>query len=556
MRQTTLNVPLEVRPESASRLAALVDAFRRREDTGMIGDDDNFARIKRDVPMLHFMSISVFAGAEYDPIFVLEANFDGAPEPFWRQLDSAFGDDLRAMLRCCKRPLTADGALYDAATADPPRATAGAYLAARTQRPSVFHHGNRGLSRDRIWAERDLFRAARDELDGIGKDGAQQPGPSPYRGVGAAQVHATLRARMQPAFPWLDQPALARITPAERALDILRLAAFVVAVLFVATLPGIVLAALLPLKAYLCVTLAAGVVGLVGFLRTRDPLPGTDVPTRFKLLRFLARHLVLIAAGIAIYAVAVAVVLILLAHPASLVLAWLGGPPPITFHAAFWPVVRTVLWGLASLPVVVIVLVFWLRWLERRDSSHDAPPQNEQVLREMIRREDWVAQNHMGSIVLIKPGILRTSVISAGHLGLGLLLRVKATDGYLGSMRTVHFAHWAFLNNRSRLLFFSNFDHSWGSYLDDFIEKAHVGLTLAWGCGVGFPPTRFLIYDGASHGRQFKAWALSSRTVSRFWYSAYPKLTVDQVERNNRIANGLRQQTLSAAEAETWMADL
>ena len=57
-------------------------------------------------------------------------------------------------------------------------------------------------------------------------------------------------------------------------------------------------------------------------------------------------------------------------------------------------------------------------------------------------------------------------------------------------MRTVHFAHWAFLNNGSRLLFFSNFDHSWGSYLDDFIEKAHVGLTLAWGSSVGFPTSR------------------------------------------------------------------
>jgi hypothetical protein len=147
----------------------------------------------------------------------------------------------------------------------------------------------------------------------------------------------------------------------------------------------------------------------------------------------------------------------------------------------------------------------------------------------------------MGSIVLIKPGILRTIIIRAGHLGLGLVLRLVARDGYLGSMRTVHFAHWAFLNNGSRLLFFSNFDHSWGSYLDDFIEKAHAGLTLAWGCGVGFPPTRFLVYDGASHGRQFKNWALASRAVSRFWYSAYSDLTVDQVERNNRIANGRHQ---------------
>ena len=108
-------------------------------------------------------------------------------------------------------------------------------------------------------------------------------------------------------------------------------------------------------------------------------------------------------------------------------------------------------------------------------------------------------------------------------------------------MRTVHFAHWAFVNNGSRLLFFSNFDHSWDSYLDDFIEKAHGGLTLAWGSCVGFPPTRFLVLDGASHGRQFKAWARHSMAVSRFWFSAYRDLTVDQIERHARIADGLRK---------------
>jgi hypothetical protein len=39
-------------------------------------------------------------------------------------------------------------------------------------------------------------------------------------------------------------------------------------------------------------------------------------------------------------------------------------------------------------------------------------------------------------------------------------------------MRTIHFAHWAFVSNGSRLMFFSNFDHNWESYLDDFIEGA------------------------------------------------------------------------------------
>jgi hypothetical protein len=178
------------------------------------------------------------------------------------------------------------------------------------------------------------------------------------------------------------------------------------------------------------------------------------------------------------------------------------------------------------------------------------------MMREMTRREDRIAQNHMGSVVLVKPGVLRMALFRTGHVGLHLLLRVVATTGYLGSMRTVHFAHWAFVNNGSRLLFFSNFDHSWDSYLDDFIEKAHGGLTLAWGSGTGFPATRFLVLDGASHGRQFKTWARHSMAVSRFWFSAYKNLTVDQIERQARIADGLRKKRLTPKEAGIWARDL
>jgi hypothetical protein len=184
------------------------------------------------------------------------------------------------------------------------------------------------------------------------------------------------------------------------------------------------------------------------------------------------------------------------------------------------------------------------------------PHVDPKLLRAMAQREDWIPQNHMGSIVLIKPGVLRAMLIRAGHLGLGLLLRVTARDGYLGSMRTIHFAHWAMVNNKTRLMFFSNFDQTWESYLDDFVEKAHVGLTLAWSCGVGFPPARFLLYEGASQGRQFKEWARHSMAVSHFWHSAYKDLTTEQIERNYRIALGLRQTNLSDEEAAQWISDL
>ena len=154
----------------------------------------------------------------------------------------------------------------------------------------------------------------------------------------------------------------------------------------------------------------------------------------------------------------------------------------------------------------------------------------------------------------VKPGVLRAILIRLGLKGLGLLLRVSATDGYLAFMRTIHFAHWALIDNGSRLLFFSNFDSSWESYLDDFIEKAHGGLTLAWSNGIGFPRTRFLVEDGATSGLLFKTWARHSMARSLFWVSAYPDLSVNQIERNCEIAAGLRATSLSDDAARTWAA--
>jgi len=539
MRQTTLSVPLEVKPESCARLQSLIDGLRTQQQPA--GYPDQYQRLLKETPALHFMSMSVFPHAEYDPIFVLEANFDGRAEVFWRQLEATFGPELRAMLRCCKKPLDGDGPLYEAVTAADSRAPVAAYFETRTQKPSVFHHGNRGLTRDRILDEARLFLAVREALEKV--PGA---GETPPASLAAPALHATVRAALAGQFPWLDQPAPTRIPPAERLADLGRLALFAIVALICLTAPSLALSFVMSTTRFLI--LIGGLTALLAVLvfRIRKPRPGEEAAGHLDLFKLLLGQAPLIFVGLVVYAFAASAILILL------ILGISGWAPDRAWQETF----RAVLLGLAGLPLDVILLALWLRFLERRDSSHDAPQTDELTLREMIRREDWIAQNHMGSIVLIKPGVLRTTLIKAGHLALGLLLRVKATSGYLGSMRTVHFAHWAFLNNSSRLLFFSNFDHSWDSYLDDFIEKAHGGLTLAWGAGVGFPPTRFLVLDGASHGRQFKAWALASRTVSRFWYSAYRDLTVDQIERQARVALGLRKKTLNAREAETWRQDL
>jgi hypothetical protein len=44
--------------------------------------------------------------------------------------------------------------------------------------------------------------------------------------------------------------------------------------------------------------------------------------------------------------------------------------------------------------------------------------------------------------------------------------------------------------------------------------------------------------------------------MSPLWFSAYKDLTVDQIERNTRIAEGLRRATLTQDEAAAWARDL
>lgn len=553
MKQTILSVTLEVQPESCGRLSRLLDDLKKQEESPPLGIPESYDRLKQSVPALHMMSMSVFPASDYDPLFVVEANFDGTPGVFWAQLEAAIGENLRDMIRCCKRPLDDCGSLFDAVTAKGSRAPVAPYMEARTLTPSARHQGNRGLSRARILAEGDLYLATREEI-ATANDG----GKSPYRGVSPEMVHERLRAAMLPKFPWLGERAPPRITLGERITDRLKVIAFVFAALFFLSVPGLILAPLVPTWwRYLIIVAIATALVAAPLIKMGKPLEGTEVKRRSGNFMVSLRNritslahpigLLLRAAPLLIaYTLAAAAV-------AALILMPIMDRP---FSGTWPPALRTVGLGLASIVFSLVGILLWVRYLERRDSSQDAPPIDERMMREMVRREDWITQSHMGSIVLVKPGVLRTVVFRAGHLGLGLILRATATNGYLGSMRTIHFAHWAFVNNGHRLMFFSNFDHSWESYLDDFIEKAHGGLTLAWSSCVGFPPTRFLVKDGASHGLKFKNWARHSMAVSRFWFSAYRDFTTDQIERNYRIADGLRKSKLSAKDARAWVNDL
>lgn len=156
-------------------------------------------------------------------------------------------------------------------------------------------------------------------------------------------------------------------------------------------------------------------------------------------------------------------------------------------------------------------------------------------------REDRQGQNHMVSVTTIKAGWFRLTVLRLALWVINLLARLYFNDGQLGGITSIHFARWVITPDRE-LLFMSNYDGSWESYLNDFIDLAAVGLTAIWSNTdneVGFPHTRWLAFRGAREASRFKAYARFSMVPTNVWYSAYPDISATNMGNNIQIRDGL-----------------
>ena len=183
MPQTVLSVVLDVDPQSARHLSDLIEAFKRQQEK--VGTE-TYGRLKDGVPSLHFLSMSVFRGADYDPIFVIEANFAdaGALGPPRRNLVSSSADAARL-----KRPPTMRAGMIQS-TASRARAVRSRLLAADAA-PQVFSSGTRGLDRTDP-AQRYLFLATGTIL--------RKPARRPIRIVPPAGADHSACARMLRLF--------------------------------------------------------------------------------------------------------------------------------------------------------------------------------------------------------------------------------------------------------------------------------------------------------------------------------------------------------------------
>jgi len=199
--------------------------------------------------------------------------------------------------------------------------------------------------------------------------------------------------------------------------------------------------------------------------------------------------------------------------------------------------------------VLLVVVLLLHEALERPMKPTELSPDH---ARRLAEHEDHLVQNHLASMTVVKPSPFRRVLLRIVLWAANLVARTS-TDGTLSGIPSIHFAHWVLLDQGRRLLFLSNFDGSWENYLDDFIDKASPGLTGIWSNTVGFPRTWLLAaFGGSRDGVAFKAFARQHQVPADVWYSAYPTLTVKQIDNQSTLREGLAAPP-SGQQLSAWL---
>ena len=172
-------------------------------------------------------------------------------------------------------------------------------------------------------------------------------------------------------------------------------------------------------------------------------------------------------------------------------------------------------------------------------------------IRDAEERADH-AQTHITTVSTLKKGVLRRLTFSLAMHVIGSFVRLWFRPGFLTDFATIHYARWMRFSGTDQMVFQSNYDGSWESYLEDFVTKVHGGQTLAWNNAEGFPKTRLLWRDGARDGDRFKRWVRRQQVETPFWYAHFPDLTIPQIHMNALVRDGLAR-ARDVSDHRAWL---
>lgn len=206
--------------------------------------------------------------------------------------------------------------------------------------------------------------------------------------------------------------------------------------------------------------------------------------------------------------------------------------------------------------LLAAIAFFFLEPADRRAEKKSPPvlrSDHDPYVDALIDAEDLQFENGLTHVVPVKPGFFRGMALRLALSFVEQARRALYYEGTLGGIASIHFARWVLLDDGT-LVFFSNYDGTWESYLGDFIDKAHWFLTAIWTNTKWFPTTHGLAFAGASAAAPFKQWARTFQVRNQIWYSAYPDLSVTDVLDNARVRELAGGELLHEDEIRRWLA--
>jgi hypothetical protein len=215
-----------------------------------------------------------------------------------------------------------------------------------------------------------------------------------------------------------------------------------------------------------------------------------------------------------------------------------------------------------TVPLVGGIIAALARW-QREDPVFDVRERQErwtdadrEAFAAIARSEDHGTQNALTHVVPLREGTGRLSVLKHAHATVNRISQNHFQYiGQLGTIPSIHFAKWLLFESDQRLLFFSNYDKSWESYLGDFVDRAPEGLNLAWSCTKEYPRTMALAFEGAKDEETFKSWTRAYQVPTQIFYSAYADLTIETINNNTWIRHRLHEAS-GAGGLEAWLRRL
>ncbi|HMI89429.1 MAG TPA: hypothetical protein VK550_35385 [Polyangiaceae bacterium] len=271
-------------------------------------------------------------------------------------------------------------------------------------------------------------------------------------------------------------------------------------------------------------------------LRPRPPIiAAADLPPPVPLASERELRLRILA-----WILVVAAPFILLALLTGLTASALGASEDWSIAAGFAPI------------VFLFALLVLHEAADARALARQAKPRPRDFSRVRIV-EDVAVQNALSHCVVVKPGIVRRLVLRIVFWAVRQKVSIiERHRGSLGGIASIHFARWVPLDGGDRLLFLSDYDGSWESYLAEFVDRASTGLSSIWSNTVGFPETWLLVFKGARDEGGFKKWTRDKQIETPIWYSAYPHRTVANIRNDLRLSQLLASDKPTPEDA-AWL---